>query len=365
MPTIDGLSYSRRKAITISHANVPSTLSNFPLCVQINGDADLGSVCRTDGTDLRFTDAGGNLLDAQEESFAVVSGAATGLFWVGVPSISAAADTTIYCYYGNPQGYTQSGSTNVWDAHFHGIWHLNDRDTRFRDSTGNGNISDSTTNFPTPVTGQLGGAQSFVRSLADQISIPDSPSLGTTTYFSISAWINLSTIPLTRQYYAIASKQLADGTASNYDLLVSGQGYGLVQYYANSVWQQCSTAGTVFSNPGTWYYVCGVFDGDFLRFYVNGVQTAFFAPTAAPAVQAAPLTIGIRNDGSYAMNGMIDELRFSDIARSGDWIRFEYYNQKDSAGQLTWGPQQMFATAIRPLLDGSLASDPPLLGACS
>jgi MSHA biogenesis protein MshQ len=372
MPTIDGVTYSQRKAITISHVNVASTLSSFPLCVRITGDADIGGVCRPDGADLRFTDVGGNLLFAENESFLVLAGsdhngnewrAATGLFWVRVPSISASADTTIYCYYGNQQATAQSGSTSVWDANFHGVWHLDETSVPYFDSSTCGNLSSSTTNMPTPAAGLLGGAQLFSRTYTNYIAIDDSPSLGTSNYFSLSAWVKFTSIPSLNRYYDIAAK---GDTSANYGFRAHSLGFGEVFYTsAEPASYVCVTSGTVFSETGTWYHVYGVYDGSFLRFYINGVQAAFLATTAAPAIQAVPLTIGTQrtSNSSYCMDGTIDEVRFSDIARSGDWIRFEYFNQKDLAGQLSWGPQQTFGTAVRPAIDGSLASGLPLLGA--
>jgi MSHA biogenesis protein MshQ len=353
MSIIDGISYSQRKAIAISHTNVGSSLSNFPLCVQISGDADIGGVCRPDGADLRFADADGNLLYAQKESFSVLSGAAAGLFWVRVPSISASADTTIYCYYGNQQANAQSGSSSVWDANFQGVWHLDEASAPFFDSSGCGNNGSNTTNLPTPVTGLLGGAQLFGRSSVNYIAVGDSPSLGTTTYLSLSAWLKLSTLPPINRYYEIVAK---GANYANYGFRVHSVGYGEV-YYASAepALYVCATSGIVFSDTSTWYYVCGVYDGSFLRFYVNGVQAASLAATAAPVAQAAPLTIGNRNTSNttYGLDGAL---------RSAEWIRFEYYNQKDHAGQLTWGPQQAVAAARSPI-DGSLASSGPLFGA--
>ena len=191
----------------------------------------------------------------------------------------------------------------------------------------------------------------------------DSPSLGTTTYFSLSAWIKFSTIPPTNRYYDFAAKGVA---YPNYGFRAHSLGYGEVFYAsAEPALYVCATGDSVFSNTNTWYHVYGVYDGAILRFYVNGVQAAFLATTAAPTVQAAPLTIGTQrtDNTTYCMDGTIDEVRFSTIARSDEWIRFEYYNQKDLAGQLSWGPPQTFATAVRPPIDGSLASGSPLLGA--
>jgi hypothetical protein len=39
---------------------------------------------------------------------------------------------------------------------------------------------------------------------------------------------------------------------------------------------------------------------------------------------------------SYFFDGMIDEVRISNIARSGDWIKLCYMNQKENDALITF-----------------------------
>jgi hypothetical protein len=355
MWTIDGLTYSRRKAIAISHANVTSALNNFALCLQISGDTDIGAVCRSDGADLRFTTQSGTLLYAEKESFAVSSGAASGLFWVGVPAISNTADTTIYCYYGNSGASAQSNPQFLYDLRFKAVWHLGQSAAPFADSTTYANSGSASSSPPTQATGILAKAQHFHAASDQYISVPDSTSLeisGAGSQFTVSAWINLDSIPSTHSYDILCK----GWDTTSYELRVAPSGYGVVGFMdASQNEHQLTTGGIVFPSTGTWYHVAGVFDGSYLRFYVNGTQQASLAVSANPGTDSEALTIGsLAGQSAFCFDGLLDEVRVSNYARPGAWMKFEYYNQKDSSGQLTWGPEQR--PGGRRLIDGSLAS---------
>lgn len=135
--TVDGNTYTKRKTITIQHANVDSTLTDFPLYVQFTGDTDIGAVAQADGDDIRFESSGNVLLNAEKEYFEISGGAASGYFWVKVPSVSTGAGTDIYMYYGDGSASAQSGATSVWDSNFTLVSHLSGSNYYFADSTAN------------------------------------------------------------------------------------------------------------------------------------------------------------------------------------------------------------------------------------
>jgi len=186
--------YGYRKAITISNTNVASTLTNFPLLVKFTADTGIGGHARSDGYDLRFTDAAGTSLSYEREAFRVSGGSGSGLFWVKVPSISSSANTTIYAYYGKSDATDGQNAANVWDANFAGVWHLNDGTTLSAlDSTSNNN--DGTNSGAAAAACYLDGGASFNGSHDPHDNID---SVGTATGslnitgddLTISAWAN-------------------------------------------------------------------------------------------------------------------------------------------------------------------------------
>jgi hypothetical protein len=80
-----------------------------------------------------------------------------------------------------------------------------------------------------------------------------------------------------------------------------------------------------------WYHVAGVFEpSSFQRFYFNG-QLVNESTTGIPASlnnPSLPVRLAYRSDGiGTFFDGMIDEVRISDISRSTKWIETQYNNQ--------------------------------------
>ena len=171
--------------------------------------------------------------------------------------------------------------------------------------------------------------------------MPDSTSLeisGAGSQFTVSAWINLDSIPSTHSYDILCK----GWDTTSYGLRVAPSGYGVVGFMdASQNEHQLTTGGIVFPSTGTWYHVAGVFDGSYLRFYVNGTQQASLAVSANPGTDSEALTIGsLAGQSGSVSTGCWTRSAFPTTPARALWMKFEYYNQKDSSGQLTWGPEQ-------------------------
>ena len=98
--------WSGRKQIRVDHQKVTAPLADFPVLVTTT-DSDLrtivngGQVAGADGSDIVFTAADGTTRLAHE---LVHYNGATGevAAWIKVPVLSAATDTVLYAYFGNP-----------------------------------------------------------------------------------------------------------------------------------------------------------------------------------------------------------------------------------------------------------------------
>ncbi len=331
--TDTGHDWPYRKAITISKTNVGSTLTNFPAKVEIAGDTDIGAHAKSDLTDLRFTSSGGaTILPAERETGAIAAGSASGIFWVQVPSISSTADTIIYVYYGNAFAAAQANPNGVWDTNYKAIYHLSDP-TNPTDSTG---VNNGTNYGSTATAGNNDGGAAFVASSSQYISIPNNASLQNTS-FSIDMWMQTSDA---NSLQVFAGK--ADGS-NGYAIAYHGNNapgnfgmYAMVQ--TGGVEKDAfSTLGALSIN--TWYHIVGTYDGTTIKLYRNGVLDSSTSVSNALGTSASILTIGRHAPTPYYVSGKIDEVRISNSARSADWIKFEYYNQKDAAGQLSYGSQ--------------------------
>ena len=153
-----------RKAIEIDRSTVAcdtgTIQANFPALIALTNDPDLAAHARWDGSDILFTAGDGTTkLDREVESFTWNSG--TLLAWVRIPALNcaaAAADTTIYIYYGSPAG-TELNAATVWDSHYLAVLHFANAQAPGKDSTGNHN--DGTVYAVTSGAGMTGNGGVF------------------------------------------------------------------------------------------------------------------------------------------------------------------------------------------------------------
>jgi hypothetical protein len=287
------------------------------------------------GYDIIFTSdaAGAVKLDHEIESY----NPSTGQFiaWVRIATLSHTADTTIYLFYGNSNVTTsQENRTGVWNSNYKGVWHLPNGSTlTANDSTGNGNNGSITA--ATATAGQIDGAGSFDGSSAN-INLGTSTTLHPTTGGTVSIWLKANSF---RNFSTAIANQ---------DVLNDRNGYGLYFYssgVANFELATGSTLQTINSSAlssGQWYYLVGTWNTTTVSIYVNGALSAQTSKMLTPTY-SAPLRIGVDGDQSFAnnyFNGILDEGRVSDIARSADWIAAEYNNQKTGGTFYSLGSEQ-------------------------
>lgn len=75
----------------------------------------------------------------------------------------------------------------------------------------------------------------------------------------------------------------------------------------------------------TWFYAVVVQDANTAKLYINGVLRAT-SPSSDFYAEASPW-IGTKSpDKSFSL----DEMRFSEVPRSADWVLLDYITQKNS-----------------------------------
>ncbi|MCK9557023.1 MAG: DUF2341 domain-containing protein [Candidatus Cloacimonetes bacterium] len=338
MPRSDiGCRYTYYKTITISHTNVSSDLTNFPLCVQLNADTDVGTACQLSGNDIRFTDNFGDALYFEKANFSITGGAATGIFWVRVTTVSSTADTIIRMYYGNQ--YAISGSsTSTWDSTFGGVWHLGDGTTlSAADSTVNANTG--TITGVTAAAGKIDGcATGFARTSAYKIALNNSASLQTPV-FTYEAWVYLTETTVSTAHTVIGGSSNA---GQQFTVSLDGSGNVVVVLLKQQYVGWAST-GTLTANA--WHHVAATYDasGNYY-FYIDGTPAG--NGTDLQTFSTSVRNIGWCSNSNEAFAGSLDEVRISNTVRSAAWMAFQYANQVAANGELTIGIQQNTPGAI-------------------
>ncbi|MHA2474172.1 MAG: DUF2341 domain-containing protein, partial [Promethearchaeota archaeon] len=327
-PSVDDFNYF--KEITIDHTKVSgsSDLINFPVLISIL-DTDLHDKVQSNGNDIAFYN-GTNWLDHEIEVFnQTYSGTEAQLVaWVRIPSLSPTTDTKIYMYYGNSTMGPQENPTGVWDANYVGVWHLSEDPTdQIYDSTENNNDGTSygTMNTGDQVSGKIDGSLEF-DGIDDYIDCGNNLSLDITGDLTIQYWVmayDVSNDPdtITKGVYTDAYSSFINNDRTIY-------------FRLNGLTSTNLQSQTLISLD-KWVSITCTRIGNTMRIFINGTQdptTATFSEAIEIITDA--LTIARSPDN---LDGVMDEARLSNIARTEDWIATEYNNQYDPSSFYTVG----------------------------
>lgn len=315
-----------RKPLTIDKDRVNGSQVNYPLFLNLS-DTDLQTYSKTNGDDIVFTDAGGcNKLDHEIEYFNKANGWLVA--WIRIPVLSNTSDTVINMYYSNNLSGNQQNETRVWDSNYMGVWHLVEDPS----TAGSNGIKDSTINRNNGTSGgsMTSGDRVFGKAAYamdfdgsnDVISILDSSSLDVTN-FTLEAWMYDRD---TANWGTVASKGATESTLNfimqptTYMILETG--YGTSQYARSST--------PAYSN-NLWYYVVGTADTSIskLKLFQNGSEHAYTTQTwgGNPKTNNDQMTLGWNQPWtSESLDGILDEVRLSNVPRSNWWINTTYMN---------------------------------------
>ena len=116
--------WSFRQALTLDGSQIEGDLTNFPVLVRLTGDNFDFGMAAPAGRDVRFTGADGLAPLAFERESHNAAGLSAS-YWVRLPLVSAASNTTFYLYFGNRAASDAATPAEVWDDAHVGVWHLN------------------------------------------------------------------------------------------------------------------------------------------------------------------------------------------------------------------------------------------------
>lgn len=281
-----------------------------------------GDVTSSSGFDIVFyTDATATTkYDFELVTYSPTTGAIE--MHVRIPTLSHTVDTVIYLFYGNSSVTTDQGTTATWNSGFGGVYHLPDGSSlTFADSTSNAN-NGSGVNAPAAAAGQIDGGMLTDASGQKYAEIYNSASLQFTT-FTIDFWV----------------KSTGGGFNPSFDPLVSKDDQVLARYWgtwviSSKLYIEFPQAGGNWSGntslpAATWLKATYTYDGTDVRIYLNGVIDMTPATHAFSDGAGLGPIIKIGARPSQYITATFDETRFSNVARSADWILTEYNNQFD------------------------------------
>jgi hypothetical protein len=314
-----GSSYTR--LITVNHLLCGDTDSeNFPVLVSLSHStlktqAYGGHVKYSSGNDIIFSEDQALTIPLSWEisSYDEVNGVL--IAWVKLPTVSSTGNTVFYMNYGDTDNSTFAGDVmDTFSNSFNRVFHLNNSFTDVFGYVGsNVNIS-----F---VPGKIGQAAEFVASNFSTITSDDTdlPSGGTAR--TMSTWINMSEPP--NEF----NTAIGYGTSGIYGKAYIMGPYDYTNSFAFSQWGAEIHTANYEPVVDTWYHVTVISDGDNANIYLNG-ETIYPSNInlGINTLLNGSLIFGGFSETGY-FNGLLNEVRISNVVRDIDWIKKEYNNQ--------------------------------------
>ena len=292
-------------------ANIAAGLTetNFPILIRLNNNNFNFAQAASDGRDVRFTTAAGAVLPYQIEQWDVAGGAAS--IWVKIPTITGNARQEIKMYWGKAGVAAESNGPAVFNATngYGAVLHMNET---VQDVVGSVTPTDTGT---TLATGMIGKGRNFTLGIGIWCGNTITNFSQGSAAHSTEAWFRTSAVNC-----EVVDWGVEGGTGAKVQIRVISP----PRIYVDGNF--ASVVGNVALDPAQWHHVAHTYTGGVARIFVDGQLDA-----------SANVTMNLPNPSrmwiggwynSYSFAGDIDEVRISKVARSANWIKLTYENQK-------------------------------------
>ena len=322
-------------------ADLPASAveKNFPLLIRLNKEYFDFSEAKPQGEDIRFSSKG-KPLAYQIERWDAEGGEAD--IWVRIPTIKGKDQQAIRMHWGNDKVSSESNGEQVFRTTegFAAVWHLGDN---LEDATSNNLDGVNRPDKPTVNTdGIIGDAQEFGANQILVIRPPGAkPGRRVTCMPSgnadrtMSAWVNPT---------SFEGRNWAQATIGGWGEPERGQkpnmglsyftmtGRGQPRFHLYGFDPRCDS----LLPRNEWRHVALAVSGDMVRFYVDGIlertinnngeEVSKLGTLRTPT--STPVDLGDHGNGRGPFNGALDEVRFESVARSANWLKLSFENQK-------------------------------------
>jgi hypothetical protein len=334
--------------LTTPHgADLPAEarLENFPVLVRLNAESFDFSHAKPDGADVRFS------VDDGPAAFQIEhwDGAAReAAIWVRVPVIRGNARQELMLHWGNAEAKSASDGRAVFNESngYRVVMHLGDAGDALRDEVGTVRPTDTGT---TSCEGTVGRGRRFEPgqgiACGDKIDGLPTGSGPCTT----ETWIR------------------ARGVNGNIVGWGNEQAQGKIVMQWNApphIGIDAYFSGASVKSEGRlpmseWLHVAHVYQAGGARIYVDGRLAGVGENRLGPLNVRRPARLWLGGwYGNYEFAGDLDELRISSVARSADWIRLSFENQKPNQ-TLVGLPKRVDAAETTATKPSAPAAAPP------
>jgi hypothetical protein len=297
---------------TADGAGLPASavVEDFPLLVRLHRDGFDFSKADPQGADVRFTDAAGAPLAHQIDEWDPAGG--TAAVWVRIPRIEGDARQTIRMHWGDPAAAGKSDGRAVFNASngYLSVWHLG---ATVADEVGTLESQDTGT---TATAGRIGQARHFPggKGVFCGENITGYPAEDEA--HSTEAWFRATGPNVT----LIGWGNEPGGRGTKVRMQLRSPPHLRIDSNFSDV------QGASRLPLGEWVHVMHTHRGGESRVYINGRLDGEATPQLR-IKRPARLWLGGWYH-QYDFTGELDEVRVSKVARSAEWVKLQYENQK-------------------------------------
>jgi biopolymer transport protein ExbB len=314
--------------LTPAGANVSGTPLDVPVLIRLHlGNFSYFNDTKPDGSDLRFVASDDKTpLKFHIERYDPTNQIA--FIWVRVPRLAGGTNTEkIFLYYGNPKAPAANDAAGTYDANQALVFHFSDPQLPPVDSTAFANKPSAATIELNPAS-LIGGGAKLSGNVS--VTVPSSPSLRLipSQGATLSSWVRIAAAQTDAVVLALQDK--------GGELVLGIRG---LQAYAR---MSGTGTGGNFQIQGSgqldaehWHHLAVTVGAGKLTLYVDG-DVAGSIPAQAPEI-AGELNIGAGTGNTHGLNGELDEVEVSSVARSADWLRIAARGQGNEAPLTLYG----------------------------
>ncbi len=329
---------------TMTGAAISGNVARFPLLVRISPSLLDFSSARSDGADLRFTDEAGKPLPCEVQHWDSAAGVAEA--WVLLDTVYGGAVGKLRMYWGNPGIAAPSGSVFTAADGYAGAWHLDENPggapPQWRDASGRNN-SGSAFGYSLPAGSASGVVENGMGLDGKTQFAASKQSFNNPQVFTISLWFRTATANGGK---LVDFTEADTATATLYrdrHIFMTTNGTVHFSVYPPLAANQADPNPGIYKtidspkalNDGQWHLVAARLSPAGQALFVDGTLVA-----SDPASTVAENITGFWRWGfgsldnwsppgtSRYFQGTLDELWIAHAARSDDFLKLSFENQR-------------------------------------
>jgi biopolymer transport protein ExbB len=297
-------------------AGVFTTQSEVPVLVRLHtGNFQDFFLLKEDLADLRFIGGDDKTpLKFHVESFDLLNQL---LFvWVKVPQVTGSLNTEqVWMYYGNEKAVAASDATGTYDVNSAMVHHFQAGSNLLNDETAYANRFVTSAGVPEPAS-LIGAGMRFTGEGGVSLPASTATQLVPANGITVSFWVKPDDS---------SSAVLFSHNDGRNEIKVMNNADKITARLVSADGAEYVTQPVAGFSPGAWHQITLVVSASKLTLYMNGIEGSAVA-AKVPEI-SGQIIFGADVNGNLPFRGVMDEIEYSNIVRSADYIKLLASNQ--------------------------------------